>query len=79
MITSQQVRNIIGHSRISDHAISQIVAVGASEKELLEAHSRVVRGDIVGAEVQHGPGATVSRLCEILSADENVFPGEADY
>ena len=78
MITSTQIREIVGHSRVSEHAIVKIIDLGATEQELLEALNRVVRGDIVGAESLRPANSTVLRLCEILSADENSFPGETE-
>lgn len=76
MITSSQIRGIVGHSRVSEHAITEIIELGSTEEELLEALSRSVRGDIVGAESFRPPNSVVLRLCEILSADEDSFPGE---
>jgi len=76
MITSTQIREIVGHSRVSEHAIAKIIDLGPTEEELLEALNRFVRGDAVGAESQRPPNSAVLRLCEILSADENSFPGE---
>ena len=77
MITNEQIREIIGHSRVSDHAIALIIELGASEQELLEAQSRMIRGNVVGTESRRPASSAVLRLCEILSADENNFPGEA--
>jgi len=76
MITSTQIREIVGHSRVSEHAIAKIIDFGPTEDELLEALNRCVRGDVVGAESRHSPNSAVLKLCEILSADENSFPGE---
>jgi len=76
MITSTQIREIVGHSRVSEHAIAKIIDLGPTEKELLEAFDRIARGDAIGAETLRPPSSVVLRLCEILSADEFSFPGE---
>jgi len=76
MITSTQIREIVGHSRVSEHAIAKIIDLGPTEEELLEALNRSVRGDDVGAEALRPPNSAVLRLCEILSTDENSFPGD---
>ena len=76
MITSAQIHEIVGHSRVSEHAIAEIIDLGPTEAELLEALNRTVRGDAVGSESLRPPNSAVLRLCEILNDDENSFPGE---
>lgn len=71
-LSQDQVLEIIGHSRLDDEVIAEIIATGATSAELLEALNRVYRGGEVGTETHHPMGATVAALCEILStADED--------
>ena len=76
MITLEQVHTILGHSRLSEHTLAEIIRLEPTEEEVLEALNRVVRGEGVGAETRHAPNAVVLKLCEILEADEAGFPGE---
>lgn len=78
MINSIQIQEIVGHDGISEHAMMEIIGLGPTEEELLEACNRVVRGDAVGSEVQRAASSVVLKLCEILSADEVTLPGEPE-
>ncbi len=76
MINSEKIQEIVGRDGVSEHAMAEIIALGPTEEELLEAFTRVTRGDVVGTETQHAPNSTVLKLCEILSADESALPGD---
>lgn len=71
-LSHDQVLDIVGHNRLDDTVIAEIISTGATSTELLEALNRVSRGEEVGKETHHATGTTVAALCEILStADED--------
>ena len=71
LLTAEKVIGIVGADRLDDHQVSQILNLSATEEELIEAYERCVRGNAVGTETRHAPGAQVLRLVEILSSDES--------
>ncbi len=66
-LTREQVEAIVGHDRLDDQMIAEIIETGASEANLVEAYNRTVRGAIVGKESGHPENALVSALCDLLS------------
>lgn len=70
-LTRDRVIAILGHGRLDDVRIADVIATGATEEQLLEAFSRVSRSGDVGDEVKRPAGAVVNRLVEILTADES--------
>jgi hypothetical protein len=76
-LTRERVLHLVGRSRLDDHAVAEIIRTGASEPELIEAVSRVMRGSEVDAEKMKPMTRTVAKLCEILMTSGDVF-GEPD-
>lgn len=72
-LTRERVQQLVGRSRLDDHAIAEIVRTGASESELIEALNRVVRGSEVGAESLKPMSLNVARLCDILATAGDPF------
>lgn len=68
-LNQEQIANIVGLDRLSDHQVIEIIEIGASEAELMEALERTYRPDDTSAEVQHQASLSVRRLCEILSVE----------
>ena len=66
MLTRSSVQRLVGHNRLDDHTIVEIIGTGASEPELVEAITRVSRSAEVGAEKRKPMSPTVAALCEIL-------------
>jgi hypothetical protein len=79
MLTRSSVLRLVGHNRLDDHTIVEIIGTGASEPELVEAVTRVSRGAEVGAEKRKPMSPKVAALCEILTTssidvDESGMP-----
>lgn len=72
-LTRERVVHLVGRSRVDDHAVAEILRSGATEGELVEALSRVVRGGEVGAEKMKPMSRTVAVLCEILATASDPF------
>lgn len=72
-LTRERVWQLVGRSRVDDHAVAEILRSGASETELIEALNRVVRGGEVGAEKMKPMTRTVAVLCEILATASDPF------
>lgn len=68
-LNRDQIANIVGRRRLSDHQVMEIIKIDASETELLEAFERTYRPGDTSAEVQHEASLSVRRLCEILSVE----------
>ena len=71
-LTREQVIEIVGH--IEDDKIGQILAIGATANELLEAHTGVVEQGDLEAETERRMSGTVARLYDILLAGEPKWP-----
>lgn len=67
MLTRSSVLRLVGHNRLDDHTIVEIIGTGATEPELVEAVTRVSRGAEVGAERMKPMSPKVAKLCEILT------------
>lgn len=67
-LTRDKVVEIVGQA--DDDVIAEVIATGASEKELLEAWTWLAGHDAVEEPRPHQPKGRVGRLCDILSADE---------
>lgn len=76
-LTRERVLHLVGRSRLDDHAVAEIIRTGASEAELIEAVSRVMRGSEVDAEKMKPMTRTVAKLCEILMTSGDML-GEPD-
>jgi hypothetical protein len=79
MLTRSSVLRLVGHNRLDDHTIVEIIGTGATEPELVEAVTRVSRGAEVGAEKRKPMSPKVAKLCEILmtssiDVDESELP-----
>lgn len=68
-LNQEQIANIVGLERLSDHQVIEIIEIGASEADLMEAFERTYRPGDTSAEVQHEASLTVRQLCEILSVE----------
>lgn len=66
-LTRERVLHLVGRHRLNDHAIAEIIRTGASEAELIEAVSRVLRGGEVAAERPRPMSRRVAMLFEILN------------
>ena len=67
MLTRSSVLRLVGHNRLDDHTIVEIIGTGAIEPELVEAITRVSRGAELGAEKRKPMSTKVVALCEILT------------
>jgi hypothetical protein len=78
MLTRSSVLRLVGHNRLDDHTIVEIIGTGASEPELVEAITRVSRGAELGAEKRKPMSPKVAALCEILTTSliESDEPGQ---
>lgn len=76
-LTRERVLHLVGRSRLDDHAVAEIIRIGATDAELIEAVSRVMRGSEVDAEKMKPMTRTVAKLCEILMTSGDIF-GEPD-
>lgn len=67
-ISREQIIAITGH--IDDDKIARVIATGATPEQVLEAHTRLVRQDEVGAETERTLHGAVLEVYEILRAGE---------
>jgi len=67
-LTRDQITEICG--RLDDMRMADIIATGATPAELMEARTWLGSDDYLGAALRRTPGPRVSRLVEILKADE---------
>lgn len=72
-LTRERILQVVGASRVDDHAIVEILRTGATEVELIEALNRITRGSEVGAERMKPMSRTVAALCDILSTPGDVI------
>lgn len=64
----EQIIAITGH--IGDDKIARVIATGATPAQVLEAHTRLIRQDEVGAETERALHGAVLDVYEILRAGE---------
>jgi hypothetical protein len=76
-LTRERVLHLVGRSRLDDHAVAEIIRTGATDAELIEAVSRVMRGSEVDAEKMKPMTRTVAALCDILMTSGDTL-GEPD-
>ena len=55
---------------LDDAVVMEILESGATAAEVLEAFTRVNADDQIGTEIERGPRAAVSRVCEILEREQ---------
>ena len=67
-MTHEEVRRIV--SGLSDQAVAQIIATGATAAQLLEAFTWLREDDMLGEELERRPSGVVGTLCDILAAEE---------
>lgn len=67
-LTRDRIRQLALRHRLDDHAVAEILRVGASEPELVEAVSRLNRGDEAGPWHHRPMSRTVAKLCDILAS-----------
>lgn len=66
-LNREKVLHIVGRNRLDDHTIAEVVRTGATEKDLIEAANRLMRGGDLSAENMRPMSPEVRKLCEILS------------
>lgn len=76
-LNRDKVLHIVGRNRIDDHTIAEVVRTGATEKDLIEAANRIMRGGDLSAENMRPMSPEVRRLCDILAASAMDF-GDRD-
>ncbi len=74
-LTRDYVIEIVG--RIDDERIADIIELGATEAELLEAWTWLAGKEVSGRFEHQRPTGRAALLCDILSSDEPPEPGEA--
>ena len=62
------IRQILGD--LDDVTIARIVAIGATEAELVEASQWVDADDELGIETERSASGRVGQICEILQSEE---------
>ena len=66
--TAAEIAAIVGP--LDDELLAQIMHVGATAAEVLEAYTWATADDVIGTELERGPRGTVTRVYEILKAAE---------
>jgi hypothetical protein len=66
--TAQEIVSIVGS--LEDAVLMQILEVGPTTAEVLEAFTWATADDRAGTELEHGPRAAVARVYEILKRQE---------
>ena len=68
LATAAAIRRVFGD--VDDTVVTAIIAMGATEADLLEASQWMRADDELGSTLEHGPEGVVRELCELLTADE---------
>ena len=72
LATEAAIRHVFGD--VDDTVVTAIIAMGASEADLLEAAQWMRADDQLGITLEHGPEGVVRELCELLTAEEPEEP-----
>ena len=67
-VTSDEIVDILGP--VEDAVLLEILETGATAAEVLEAFTWANADDQIGAELERGPRAAVTRVYEILKREE---------
>ena len=67
IVSREEIEHIVGRGSLDDTALAAIIGTGASKAEVIEAHERLAKGQIVGKETGHAPGPVVEAVLEILA------------
>jgi hypothetical protein len=66
-LTRERIHQLAKRHRLDDHAVAQIIRIGATEPEFVEAVNRMSRGE--AAAFRSRPMTrTVRQLCEVLAS-----------
>ena len=74
-LTRDGIIEIVG--RIDDQRIADIIELGATEADLLEAWTWLAGKEVSGRFEHQRPAGRAALLCDILSSDEPPEPDEA--
>lgn len=66
--TAQSVVEVFGP--LDDATIAEILAIGATRADLVEARAWIDAGDVMGETRQAAPRLVVERICEIVESTE---------
>jgi hypothetical protein len=73
LATAASIHHVFGD--VDDTVVTAIIAMGATEADLLEAAQWMRADDELGSTLERGPQGVVRELCELLAADEPEEPG----
>ena len=68
LATAAAIHHVFGD--VDDTVVTAIIAMGATEADLLEASQWMRADDELGSTLEHGPEGVVRELCELLTAEE---------
>ena len=78
-LTSEDVFRVVGHGRLDDQTLTELITMEATSDDLIEAYERTIRGGTIGAETLRPMSPVVSQLFNILqAADERDAASEED-
>lgn len=66
--TSAEILGITG--TLDDAVLVEIIGIGASAAEVLEAYTWLTADDQIATEIGHGPTGAVLRVLEVLRREE---------
>jgi hypothetical protein len=67
-VTRDQILEIVGHGRLDDQVLGEIIATNATEQDVIAALDWAVRGGEMGAETQHALNYPASAVYDLLVA-----------
>lgn len=73
-LTRAAIANVLGPA--GNNLAAELIATGASEQELREAHAWVVNDEALLNELRPFPGGRVADLVEILRPVEGIYDDE---